>query len=625
MFIKAIPKIDRNTGTAYNYYRLCESYRLGNKVRHRNILSLGNLAELSDNKYFKLLADRIEQLVCGKVALYPTPPVVETLAHRFYNQIIEGKLVDRVSVVSEPKNFETVDLDSVEIENVRETGSEWMCLQAVQELGLREYFESVGFTPGQCDLSLAHIISRAVHPASEHATVDWLRDNTALCELMGIEAPSVNRHQLYATSRLLYNNRDGIENYLSHKTSELFDLQDKIILYDLTNTYFEGRKLHSNLAMFGNSKEKRKDARLVTLALVVNVEGFVKYSRIYRGNIGETTTLEGIVDGLSAQTSYTGRKPMVVIDAGIADEGNLKMLKSKGYQYLCVTRSKLKDYRAAKEQGKPVVVTDKRNSPVELLLVEQEGIDDSLLYVRSERKAQKELSMHENFTSHFETGLTQIMEGIQKKGGTKTIEKVWERIGRLKEKYPSAHRFFDIQVEHDGKKTTSMVWKRIVPASRKEEGVYFLRTSEKEIDEVTFWEIYNTIREIEASFRVLKTDLEIRPVFHKTDENTMAHLFLAVLAYQLVSTIRFRLKAKRIHHNWSHIVRIMNTQKAATVTMQDKKDQKIYIRKCSKPETKAREIYDALGYKHQPWIRKSVLPEKQHRKTDDTDNMEITS
>jgi transposase len=180
-------------------------------------------------------------------------------------------------------------------------------------------------------------------------------------------------------------------------------------------------------------------------------------------------------------------------------------------------------------------------------------------------------------------------------------------------------------VEHDGKKATSMVWKRIVPASRKEEGVYFLRTSEKEIDEVTFWEIYNTIREIEASFRVLKTDLEIRPVFHKTDENTMAHLFLAVLAYQLVSTIRFRLKAKRIHHNWSHIVRIMNTQKAATVTMQDKNDQKIYIRKCSKPETKAREIYDALGYKHQPWIRKSVLPEKQHRKTDDIDNMEITS
>ncbi|KAF0237744.1 MAG: transposase IS4 family [Prolixibacteraceae bacterium] len=88
MFIKVIPKIDRNTGKAYNYYQLCESYRLGGKVRHRSILSLGNLIELSDNKDFKLLADRIEQLVCGNLPLYPTPPVVEALAHRFYNQII---------------------------------------------------------------------------------------------------------------------------------------------------------------------------------------------------------------------------------------------------------------------------------------------------------------------------------------------------------------------------------------------------------------------------------------------------------------------------------------------------------------------------------------------------------
>lgn len=112
----------------------------------------------------------------------------------------------------------------------------------------------------------------------------------------------------------------------------------------------------------------------------------------------------------------------------------------------------------------------------------------------------------------------------------------------------------------------------------------------------------------------------MRPVFHKSDENTMAHLFLAVLAYQMVSSIRYQLKAKGIHHDWSHIVRIMNTQKAATVTIQDKDDQKIYIRKCSKPEAKACEIYDALNYKHQPWIKKSVLPEKQIPKTEPLEN-----
>lgn len=610
MFIKAVPKTNKKTGKSYKYYRLCESYRLGDKIRHRYILSLGSLDELTDSKDFKLLADRIEQLLNGQQPLFPISDVIEKLAQQFYANIIEGKLVDRV--VDEPveKKFTPVDLDSVQLENVREIGSEWMCYQAVEQLELRKYFEKIGLSKQSIDLALIHIISRAIYPASEHATALWLRENSALCELLKMDSSSVSRFKLYHISRLLYRHQDGIENFLSHKTSELFDLDDKIILYDLTNVYFEGRKVHSNIAMFGNSKEKRKDAKLITLALVINAQGFVKYSKVFRGNIGESTTLEVIVNELSAQTSFTHRKPMVVMDAGIANEENLQMLKSKGYDYLCVTRSKLKDYVAVKEQGKPVVVLDKRNSPVELLRIKKEGINDSLLYVRSQRKALKEISMQEHFTSHFEIGLTQIKQGIQKKGGIKSIEKVWERIGRLKEKYPSAHRFFDIEVVHNGTIATDMNWKRIIPTSRKEEGVYFLRTSKQEIDELTFWNIYNTIREVEASFRILKSDLEIPPIFHKSDENSMAHLFLAVLAYQVVSTIRYQLKAKGIHHDWSHIVRIMNTQKAATVTMMDKNNQKIYIRKCSKPESKARQIYDALSYKYQPWVKKSVLPEK---------------
>ncbi len=124
MFIKANPKTDKKTGKSYNYYRLCESYRLGDKVRHRNILSLGTLIELTDNKDFKLLADRIEQLLGGKQSLFPSSEVVEKLAHKFYAQIIEDKLVDRVVVSPVEKNIQSVDLDSIEFENVREIGSE---------------------------------------------------------------------------------------------------------------------------------------------------------------------------------------------------------------------------------------------------------------------------------------------------------------------------------------------------------------------------------------------------------------------------------------------------------------------------------------------------------------------
>ncbi|MFA5818763.1 MAG: hypothetical protein WC854_05740 [Bacteroidales bacterium] len=181
MFIKAIPKTDNTTGKSYNYYRLCESYRLGEKVRHRNILSLGALVELADKKNFKLLADRIEQLLGGKPSLFACPPLVEKLAQKFYSQIIEGKLVDRIPLSQTAKNLQSVDLDSLAIENVREIGSEWMCYQAINQLGLRGYFEKSGFSAEDIDLSLMHIISRAVYPASEHATAEWLQDNTALC------------------------------------------------------------------------------------------------------------------------------------------------------------------------------------------------------------------------------------------------------------------------------------------------------------------------------------------------------------------------------------------------------------------------------------------------------------
>lgn len=219
MFIKAIPKTEKTTGKSYHYYRLCESYRLGDKTRHRNILSLGSLMELTDKKDFKFLADRIEQLLGSKPSLFACSLVVEKLAQKYYRQIIEGKLVDRLPLPQTEKNLLTVDLDSVAIENVREIGSEWMCYQTINQLGLRVYFEKAGFAPEDIELSLMHIISRAVYPASEHATAQWLQDNTALCELMGIEASSVSHHKLYRISRLLYEHRDGIEQYFWYRNN----------------------------------------------------------------------------------------------------------------------------------------------------------------------------------------------------------------------------------------------------------------------------------------------------------------------------------------------------------------------------------------------------------------------
>jgi len=197
----------------------------------------------------------------------------------------------------------------------------------------------------------------------------------------------------------------------------------------LTNTYFEGRKQGSKLAKFGRSKEKRSDTKIVSLATLINAEGFIKYSRICRGNISDSKTLDKTVEELSERTSSTGRKTIVVMDAGIITEENTKMLKAIGHDYICVSRTKLKEYTEIKSSEESITVYDKNDSPIKLKLVEKLGCKDTCLYVRSQQKAIKEASMNEHFSERYEQDLTNIRMALGKKGGTKKLEKVWERIG----------------------------------------------------------------------------------------------------------------------------------------------------------------------------------------------------
>ena len=485
---------------------------------------------------------------------------------------------------------------------------EWFCKQVLEELRLGDFLRGLDWSEFQVETALIHLVSRACYPASEHKTARWINENSAIAELFNRSPGGINRFGLYRAAQMLYQEKEGIEKHLSVRSNELFDLQDKIILYDLTNMYFEGRKATSEIARFGKSKEKRSDAKLVSLALVVNREGFVKYSRICRGNIADCKTLEDTLEDLSRSTSQTGRKPIVVIDAGIATEDNLTLLKSKGYQYVCVSRSTLKDYKLSTEGV--VHLEDKRENPIDVCWVAGEDREDHYLHVHSQLKAVKESSMSDHFCDRYEEELDNVSRAIHKKGGTKKYGKVMERIGRIKERYPAANKHYEIEVTPKDGLAVAVCWKRKALAGPSGEGEYFLRTCIGQQEEKLVWEIYNTIRYIEEAFRILKTDLSIRPVFHKKDENTIAHLFLGIMAYSIVSTVRYRLKKHGIHHDWRNLVRIMNTQKAGTITMNRKDGKKVHLRLCSKPTLGAQEIYAAMGYKMMPFHRKKfVFPE----------------
>jgi transposase len=618
MFIKPYFKYNKTLGERYTVYKLCESYRLGSGIHHRIIINFGRLEELETVEQKKLLASRVESLIVNagnNLSTISADELIERLARGYYADI---KQKGRYDINQINKDVETVDLSTLKNNDAREIGSEWLCKQAFDQLGIGSFLRQQGWDEDTIALATTHIISRAVYPASELKTVSFIKENSAISEITGFDKSKITKDLLYNITHKLYKEKDKLEQYLSKRTNELFDLEDKIILYDLTNTYFEGRMLNSKIAKFGRSKEKRSDARIVVLAVVINREGFLKYSNIFGGNMADCKTLGTVIDALSRQTSFSNRKPIVVMDAGIATDDNIAMLRNKGYDHMCVSRRSLKEYYAD-TTATPVQIKDKKDQPIELLKVKAIDSNDQYLWVRSHSKALKEKSMNGLLSQRFEQGIESIHEGISKKGGTKKLTKVYERIGRLKEKYPSTHNYYDITVTDNGKGlATSICCKhKTGEDTDKQSGIYFLRTSLMDNDEKTLWDIYNIIREIEYTFRVLKTDLDLRPIYHKTDDASMAHLNLGILAYWLVATIRYQLKQQGVNSDWTEIVRTMNAHKCVTTSMVNIKEQTISIRQCTEPTKEVKKIYDLLKYKYVPFTRKkSVVPPAEIKKNE---------
>ena len=594
-----------------------ESYRnADNRVCHRTILNVGFMDDVTTDQLNKIQKKLTEKYEHKQVLFEPEQddPVVKKYVEGFWQRIVASKKLDIVSV---EKLSRMVNMDTLQHSNAREVGAENIAYQTWEKLQLTSLLLSHGFTQEQAMLAATQVVSRAVYPASELKTTRWIKENSAVCELTGYDQSKITKDKLYESALHLYKVKDALEKHLSNRTNELFDLADKIILYDLTNTYFEGEKRNSQLAKFGRSKEKRSDAKLVVLALVVNIEGFIKYSSVLEGNIADCNTLSAMIEKLA---THTCRGPaVVVLDAGIATEENLKLIEDKGYKYLCVSRTKLKGYKYVPDRLTTFLDT-KSNQTIRLRSVTTQKNTDYYLEVKSPSKEKKEEGMKLQFEKRFEEALQKIHTALHSKGGVKKSDKVHQRIGRAKEKYPSVQHYYIIEVSRDEKTNlaTGITWKK--DEAKHEEkneslGIYFLRTNLNMQEEFMVWNIYNTIREIENVFRTLKTDLDLRPIYHKNDDATMAHLHLGMLAYWLVNTVRYQLKHNGINSCWSEIVRVGNTQKVITTSGTNTHDKIIVTRKCTQPNENLKRIYDILKTKHQPFKkRKSVVHKPEPKK-----------
>jgi transposase len=384
----------------------------------------------------------------------------------------------------------------------------------------------------------------------------------------------------------------------------LFSLTDTVTLYDLTNTYFEGEAANNPKAQFGRSKEKRSDCPLVTLGLVLDGSGFVRRSKTFEGNISEGTTLQGMLADLGAPV-----RALVIMDAGIATQANIDWLIEHKYRYLVVRRGGLREFDARQSVSTQTL----GGETVRLQKVLSADGLEVQLHCHSEGRQAKEQAMSGRFCTAFEAGLRKIADGLSKPRSEKRMDKLNERIGRLKQRSRGVSQHYQIILTADegGKNATALSWKQewVSGTMATHPGVYCLRTNVLDWDAQKLWQTYSSLTDIESVFRSLKSELGLRPVFHHKENRADGHLFITVLAYQCVQLIRNELKAQaQINDSWDSLRKTMQGQRRTTTSMRRADGRMLHVRKTSKAEPELARIYQALGIDASPGgVKKLVV------------------
>ena len=614
------------TGKDEKYYRLKESYRnASGNVCTRILLNVGFIYGLKPEEIRDIsrgLTYRYQHQ--GEIELWDDHLACYNEAVRekidlYWSQMIENKAFDAIQQAieaSKKKAERRIDVDTLKHTDARDIGAEWLCLQALRQIKFDNFLRSIGWDDEKVKIAMAHLVTRTIYTPSELKAMRIMRDNSGICELLDLAIDTVTTRKVYSVADWFLKEKVKLEKYLCQTTDDLFRPTNRIMLFDLTNFYFEGRKEASLKAKFGRSKEKRTDCKLLVLALAINTDGFIRYSEVLEGNTADPKSLPDMIDKLIAKNPVSTNpddKVLVVIDAGISSQKNLDLIKEKGNNYLCVSRKVLTNYKV-KPDAKTVIVHDCKEQEIKLQEVHTDG-EDYYLKIDSPAKALKEESMNRNFRKRFEEGMETIKASLSKKGGTKRYEAVMKRIGVLQDRYSSISRYYNVNVEKDQKGTATAITYELQMPEKQVYGTYFLRTNVKTLDEKTTWDYYNLIREIECTNRQLKTDLSLRPIYHQKDERSDAHIFLGLLSYWIVNIIRHQMKKVNERRKaddlnpkaeyptpyWKEIVRIMSTQKAVTSEAFNALGEKVEMRICSTPKEQAADIYSMLNYKSMPF------------------------
>ena len=587
--------------------QLIESYRdsLG-QPRQRLVISLGDAAIAETDR--PLVAKAVELRVRGDAELVGVE--VPDSVHRWTETIMRRLLMANRRCPSSASNAqptvaESVVIDQITHEDTAFLGGVLIAYDAWCKLEMDECLEALGFNPSQRLAAAVNVINRLIDPVSDNALCDWIPD-TALAELLGRQVLEIQRDRFYRVSDRLVAKHHEIEAHLRQRQKQLFGLDRTLVLYDLTNTYFEGEAASNPKARRGKSKEKRDDCPQLVVGMVFDEHGFELGHEVFEGGTSDSKTLQTMIERLRNSLDHkedmlSTIAPMVILDGGIATKANRKFLRDKGWRYLVnetrTGRGKWADLFADDSSFSLITGRDGK-SPVRVRLVEQnvDGAKEHVILCKSEGRREKEMAIRSRAEEKLVEKLKTLGERIES-GKLKDTEVIQRRIGRILSQHSRVARYYEVRL--DTSPHPKLVWAmrgQLHEAHDQLLGCYVLRCcGAPTVDPQQLWEIYMTLCKAEDGFRCLKSDLGLRPIRHHKEKRADGHVFISVVAYHLLRQIVYRLEQAGDHRSWDTLCRIVCTHAYCTIVVPTLDGGTHRIRRAGQPDPIQRELYSRLG------------------------------
>ncbi len=599
MFIRQYYKQENGRRTAY--WALVESHRTATGPRQRIVAWLGKLDE----------AGRLGVKQAADVARRSIEPASEADRIQPLGKQKQFEF-DDASVAVEPRWVE-VNAGGVRVENLRQFGGSWMALHLIRTLQLDTFLDKV-IPEGREHVpwnvtSLILIIARLLEPSSELFIAEQWFAKTALPDLLGVSDSCVDDNRLYRALDHLLPHKEALEVHLRNRLGELFALEYDLLLYDVTSTYFEGAASFP-LAQRGYSRDQRSDCKQVCIGLVVSRCGMPLGYEVFAGNTADVTTVEHVVETMERRYGKSNR--IWVMDRGMVSEDNIEFLREGGRRYIVGTpKSMLKkfeqeimkeDWHSIRDGLEVKIVpwpkSDDDDREDAALFTEADTSPERFILCRSRERSKKEEGITQRFEKKIEEWLIRMKTRCEKQA--RDPMKVEREIGRMLGKNSRAAKLFDVKVTKTDKGAARIEWSK-VEATRDwttlSAGCYLLRTNVADWSDEELWKAYIQLTEAEAAFRIHKSDLSIRPIWHQKEERVLAHILVCFLAYVLWKTLGQLCDRAGLGSEPRRVLSELSEIRSMDVVLPTRAGPEIRTRCISRPSDHQEILLDRLGLK----------------------------